>query len=80
MKISAKFISFILSAVMLLSVCLPGFGAYAQDSYIKGVDVSQHNGSVDFASLKSDGYDFVMIRLGWLDTSSGEHIDTCFLQ
>ena len=31
----------------------------------RGVDISAHNGSVDMKKLKSQGYDFVMIRLGW---------------
>ena len=31
----------------------------------KGVDISEHNGDVDFNKLKAAGYTFVMIRLGW---------------
>lgn len=30
-----------------------------------GIDVSKHNGSIDFNKVKSDGYDFVIIRAGY---------------
>lgn len=30
-----------------------------------GIDVSKHNGAVDFNKVKSDGYDFVIIRAGY---------------
>ncbi len=33
----------------------------------KGVDVSTHNGDIDFKKIKKAGYDFVMIRLGYGD-------------
>ena len=33
----------------------------------KGVDISEHNGIVDMKKLKSQGYSFVIIRLGWGD-------------
>lgn len=32
---------------------------------IKGIDVSEHNGSVDFTKVKAAGYSFVMIRAGY---------------
>lgn len=32
---------------------------------VKGVDVSEHNGSVDFAALKAAGVGFVIIRCGY---------------
>ena len=31
----------------------------------KGIDVSEHNGSIDWASVKSAGFDFAMIRTGY---------------
>lgn len=31
----------------------------------KGIDVSKHNGAVDFQSVKAAGYNFVMIRAGY---------------
>lgn len=32
---------------------------------IKGIDVSKHNGSIDFNKVKAEGYDFVIIRAGY---------------
>ena len=32
---------------------------------VKGVDISEHNGSVDFQALKNAGVQFVIIRLGY---------------
>lgn len=32
---------------------------------INGIDVSQHNGSIDFKKVKADGIDFVFIRVGY---------------
>lgn len=31
----------------------------------KGVDIGDHNGSLDFSKIKAAGYDFVMIKLGY---------------
>lgn len=31
----------------------------------KGIDVSKHNGNIDFAKIKAAGYDFVIIRAGY---------------
>ena len=31
---------------------------------VRGIDVSKHNGSIDFAKVKAAGYDFVIIRAG----------------
>ncbi len=66
MKKSVKLFSVILSLIMIiLSISAP-VSAYAQ-GYLKGVDVSEHNSNVDFVSLKNQGYDFAMIRLGYSD-------------
>ena len=32
---------------------------------IKGVDISEHNGSVNFSTLKNNGVEFVIIRMGY---------------
>lgn len=32
---------------------------------LRGVDISEHNGSVDFAALKNNGVAFVILRLGY---------------
>ena len=31
----------------------------------KGIDVSQHQGNIDFGKVKAAGYDFVIIRAGY---------------
>ena len=31
----------------------------------KGVDLSEHNGNVDFAALRAAGVEFVLLRLGY---------------
>lgn len=40
-------------------------------SYV-GVDISKHNGSINFRSLKASGVDYVMIRLGARGYSTGQ--------
>ncbi|MCM1155281.1 MAG: glycoside hydrolase family 25 protein [Roseburia sp.] len=40
-------------------------------SYV-GIDISKHNGSVNFRSLKAAGIDFVMLRLGARGYSTGQ--------
>ena len=32
---------------------------------MKGVDISQHNGKIDFNKVKNE-VDFVILRLGWI--------------
>ena len=31
----------------------------------KGIDISNHNGNIDFNRVKNSGIDFVMIRSSW---------------
>lgn len=38
---------------------------------INGIDISSHNGVVDFSKLKSQGYTFVMLRVGYRGYSNG---------
>ncbi len=44
-----------------------------------GIDISEHNGSLDFQALKAAGIAFVIVRLGWgrghLDRLFYEHIN-----
>lgn len=30
---------------------------------MKGIDLSEHNGSINFKKVKQDGYEFVILRL-----------------
>lgn len=43
-----------------------------------GVDLSQHNGYVDFTKLKNDGCKFAILRIGWLGNRDNHTIDTYF--
>ena len=38
---------------------------------INGIDVSSHNGSIDWAAVKASGIDYVMIRAGYRTLQSG---------
>lgn len=40
------------------------------DYIYKGVDLSHHNGTVNFTKLKNAGYQFVLLRAGWGSSSS----------
>lgn len=47
---------------------------------IKGIDVSQHNGNVDFKKIKQSGIDFAILRIGYRGYVNGAlKIDTNFL-
>ncbi|MBR1591845.1 MAG: glycoside hydrolase family 25 protein [Ruminococcus sp.] len=52
-----------------------GKAFYTQDggitSYL-GIDVSDHNGGIDWLSVKNAGIDFAMIRIGYMLYESGE--------
>lgn len=45
---------------------------------IKGIDISQHNGNIDFQKVKNDGIDFVIIRVGWIGNKQNHTLDTKF--
>lgn len=44
----------------------------------KGLDLSTHNGNVDFNLLKQNGIDFVILRLGWVGNKENHTIDSKF--
>lgn len=39
---------------------------------IKGIDVSKHNGKVDWEKIKADGIQFAIIRIGWGNDSKDQ--------
>lgn len=45
---------------------------------VKGLDLSTHNGNVDFNLLKQNGIDFVILRLGWIGNKENHTIDSKF--
>lgn len=60
---------------MLLSAFSIPVSVQASDYYVQGVDVSYHNGDVDFTALKSQGYNYAIIRLGYYN-----HLDSKFFE
>lgn len=42
------------------------------------IDISQHNGYVDFTKLKSKGVEGVILRLGWIGNKNNHTMDTYF--
>ena len=55
---------------------------YKDDNFSSrlGVDVSYHQGSIDWEKVKADGYDFAMIRIGYrgYGTEGTLNLDTSF--
>lgn len=45
---------------------------------IKGIDLSQHNGNVDFTKVKNSGIEFVILRIGWIGNKENHTLDTKF--
>lgn len=44
----------------------------------KGIDISEHNGNIDFKKVKNSGIEFVIIRLGWVGNKNNHTIDKKF--
>ena len=46
---------------------------YDDDTYTSmvGIDVSEHNGTIDFKKVKESGIEFVFIRIGWRGYTKG---------
>ncbi len=46
---------------------------YNDDTYtsVIGIDVSEHNGAIDFKKVKDSGIEFVFIRIGWRGFTEG---------
>lgn len=38
---------------------------YADGDYMLGIDVSHHQGNIDWNAVKSEGYDFAILRIGY---------------
>ena len=70
-----KIISIILSLIMTICTVIIPVSAYADNYYISGVDISEHNDNVNLSALKAQGYSFVMIRLGYFN-----HLDNKFYE
>ena len=45
---------------------------------LKGIDVSEHNGTINWEKVKNAGINFVIIRLGWIGNKNNHTIDKKF--
>lgn len=45
---------------------------------LKGIDVSEHNGKIDWQTVKNAGINFAIIRLGWIGNKENHTIDKKF--
>ena len=71
MKFIKKAMSILLSALVLVGVLTVGAVNMTEVNAVtyKGIDVSEHQGTIDFAKVKSSGLvDFVVIREGYRQT------------
>lgn len=44
----------------------------------KGIDISEHNGSIDFTKVKNSGIEFVILRIGWIGNKENHTLDKNF--
>lgn len=44
----------------------------------KGIDVSEHNGKIDWQTVKNSGIEFAIIRLGWIGNKNNHTLDKKF--
>ena len=47
---------------------------------LKGIDISEHNGTIDFAKVKNAGINFVIIRIGWIGNKENHTLDKKFIE
>ena len=82
MNFLKKAISILMSAIVLVGVFAVGAvnvtEVRAAPIVYRGIDVSVHQGSIDFNKVKAAGYDFVIIRAGYGQVLSQK--DTYFEQ
>lgn len=45
---------------------------------LKGLDLSEHNGNVDFTKVKNSGINFVILRVGWIGNKENHTLDKKF--
>lgn len=44
----------------------------------KGLDLSEHNGNIDFQAVKNSGIEFVILRIGWIGNKENHTLDKKF--
>ncbi len=68
-------------AIALIVICLIAvfvfsrYAVYADEKYKRGIDVSEHQGDIDWTKLSNDEISYVFIR-----ASYGNNVDSCFMQ
>mgnify|MGYP000565064697 CR=1 FL=1 len=55
-------------------------GALQQGSGKNGIDVSSHQGNIDWASVKAAGINFAIIRVGYRGSQTGALVEDSLLQ
>ncbi|MCM1286427.1 MAG: fibronectin type III domain-containing protein [Acetobacter sp.] len=81
MKKLTKILAVMLAVIMLLEIPIPVFAGTTKSKYTgstythqsqfdgrkitHGIDVSDHNGDINFKKVKADGIDFVFVRVGY---------------
>lgn len=45
-----------------------------------GIDLSEHNGNVDFTKVKNSGIEFVILRVGWIGNKENHTLDKKFIE
>ncbi len=49
-----------------------GYLTYTAGTALRGIDISEHQGDIDFSAVKASGVEFVIIRVGYRGYLSGE--------
>ncbi len=73
MQLSNRKICIIINAITVMAICVTAYIVMTRPSYpshhlsraefpIKGIDISAHNGHIDFGLVTTDTIDFVMIK------------------
>ena len=44
----------------------------------KGIDISEHNGNIDFTNVKNSGIEYVILRIGWIGNKNNHTLDKKF--
>lgn len=44
----------------------------------KGIDISEHNGNINFTNVKNSGIEFVILRIGWIGNKNNHTLDKKF--
>lgn len=45
---------------------------------MKGIDISEHNGNINFYDVKNSGIEYVILRLGWIGNKNNHTLDKKF--